>query len=226
MADLSLKQAVATDIELDEAVDYTPEAAYANVTLKRTIKTGYNTVVLPFNLDEAQTAEVFGDGAQVYTYREEADGEQSTIYFDKKDEAVIVANQPVLVKATADATEKTIEGVVVSDASVQNVTGTNFDFVGSYSGLSLEDGDYFFNGDKLYRSNGVGNAMKGFRAYLQSKTANAEARLVIGDMETGIEAVNSGDVVADKAIYTLSGQRVSKAQRGLYIVSGKVIVVK
>lgn len=226
VADLSLKQAVATDIELDEAVDYTPEAAYANVTLKRTIKTGYNTVVLPFNLDEAQTAEVFGDGAQVYTYREEADGEQSTIYFDKKDEAVIVANQPVLVKATADATEKTIEGVVVSDASVQNVTGTNFDFVGSYSGLSLEDGDYFFNGDKLYRSNGVGNAMKGFRAYLQSKTANAEARLVIGDMETGIEAVNSGDVVADKAIYTLSGQRVSKAQRGLYIVSGKVIVVK
>jgi len=225
VADLSLKQAVAQDIVLDETVDYTPETVYANVTLKRTIKAGLNTVVLPFDLDATQTAAVFGDGAQVYTYREEADGEHSTVYFDKKDEAVIVANQPVLVKATAAATDKVIEGVVTSAADVQNVSGTNFDSVGTYVTVaSLSDGDYFFNADKLYRSNGVNNEMKGFRAYLKAKTGG-EVKLVVDGLETGIEAINDG-AVTDETIYTIAGQRVSKAQHGLYIVNGKKVMIK
>ena len=37
----------------------------------------------------------------------------------------------------------------------------------------------------------------------------------------GVEAENNTDV-----IYNLSGQRVQKAQRGLYIVNGKKLMVK
>ena len=42
---------------------------------------------------------------------------------------------------------------------------------------------------------------------------------------TGINAVKA-DALKDAQIYTISGQRVDKAQKGLYIVNGKKVVVK
>lgn len=225
MTDFYVKKAVAKEVELNETADYTPAETYANVTLKRNIKDGYNTVVLPFDLTAEQTADVFGTGAEVYTYSETAEGENSTITFAKKDEATIAANVPVLVKATAGATEKTINGVMTSAAGVQNVAGTNFDFVGSYSAsTALVAGDYFFNNAKLYKSNGD-NTMKGFRAYLKAKTTGS-VKLIIEGLETGIEAINGQAEATDGAIYNVAGQRVQKAVKGLYIINGKKVMVK
>ena len=43
---------------------------------------------------------------------------------------------------------------------------------------------------------------------------------------TGISTVKNADALKDAQIYTISGQRVDKAQKGLYIVNGKKVVVK
>jgi hypothetical protein len=42
---------------------------------------------------------------------------------------------------------------------------------------------------------------------------------------SGINAVKA-DALKDAQIYTISGQRVDKAQKGLYIVNGKKVVIK
>ena len=43
---------------------------------------------------------------------------------------------------------------------------------------------------------------------------------------TGINAVKNADALKDAQIYNLNGQRVDKAQKGLYIVNGKKVVLK
>ena len=48
---------------------------------------------------------------------------------------------------------------------------------------------------------------------------------VAATIETGISTLTTKKV-ADDAVYTLSGQRVSKATKGLYIINGKTVVVK
>ncbi len=226
IADLSLMKAVAENITLNEDADYAPANTYANVTLKRTIKEGFNTVCLPFDLTTEQVESVFGTDAKVYEYSETADGTNSTIYFNSKEGNTIAANVPYLVNATAAATEKTIEGVVTSDAGVKNVTGTNFDFVGTFDATTdVAEGDYFVGNGAIYESTGA-TTIAAFRAYIKAKTDGATARLVInGEEATGIETV-AAKTGKNEKVYNLNGQLVNGAQKGIFIKNGKKVVVK
>ncbi len=67
--------------------------------------------------------------------------------------------------------------------------------------------------------------------YLQFPNANAarEAKIFIQEPDgsyTAINGVNADASVNDDAIYNLSGQRVNKAQKGIYIKDGKKVLVK
>ncbi len=228
IADLSMKLAVAENLELNEGTDFEQtEEKYANVTISRSIKEGLNTVVLPFALNAEQVATMFGEGAEVYAYSESSeDANNATVNFNKKEEATIEANVPVLVKATAASTSQTVEGVIVKTAEAK-VAGTNFDFVGVYAPTTVEEGDYFVSGGKLYKSAGATN-LKGFRAYIQNKgNATGEVKLNIDGVATSIEAIENGQLTTgNEAIYNLAGQRVSKATRGIYVKNGRKVVIK
>lgn len=201
----------------------------ANVTIFRTIKKGYNTIVLPFTLGANQITNVFGEGVEVYNYSENSsDPEKVTVNF-KKGDGSIKANVPVLIKAPEDKTSLEFKGVKVeAPKGTIQVEGTNIDFIGSYKKIgTIAEGNYFINDGKLYKSNG-NTSMKSFRAYLKPK-ADADVRvdLYIDGIATGIEAINADmPKSSDNAIYNLNGQRVQKAQRGLYIMDGKKVLVK
>ena len=226
IADLSLKLAVAENLELNEgtACEQTEEK-YANVAITRNIKAGLNTVVLPFALDANQVTAMFGEGAEVYAYSENStDANNATVNFNKKDEATIEANVPVLVKATSASTSQTVEGVIVKTAEAK-VAGANFDFVGVYAPTTVEEGDYFVNGGKLYKSVGSTN-LKAFRAYIDNKSnGEGEVKLYIDGVATAISEINA-DVQESGVIYNLAGQRVSKTTRGIYVKNGRKVVVK
>ena len=84
------------------------------------------------------------------------------------------------------------------------------------------------NGSKgigMYKYNGAN--IQGFRAYLPY-TAPAEGgalRMVFDDVTTGIEGIEVNDG-GKTAIYDLSGRRVSRMTKGLYIVNGKKVFIK
>ena len=60
----------------------------------------------------------------------------------------------------------------------------------------------------------VGSSVKGFS-------------LVAAADETGIQTIDNEQLTMDHAtIYNLAGQRVNKAQKGLYIINGKKTLVK
>lgn len=71
-----------------------------------------------------------------------------------------------------------------------------------------------------------GATIKGFRAYLPvaNNTRIAGMRIVDGDV-TRIEGVNAEE--SHKVdVYDLSGRRVQRATKGLYIINGKKVIVK
>ena len=65
----------------------------------------------------------------------------------------------------------------------------------------------------------------GFKAYLPADAVPASARFLSFDFgtETAIESIES-ETATDAVVYDLAGRRVKAAQKGLYIVNGKVVI--
>lgn len=219
---------LAEDVVYDENNDNAIEnKIIADVTMSRTIKAGYNTVVLPFTLTANQVTTAFGAGTEVYAFSEDSsDANDVTINFNKGDGS-ITANVPVLVKATEASSAQTFNGVqVVAPTEGAVVMGTNTKFIGVFGPLTITAGDYFVGNGAIYKSEGNTN-MKAFRAYIYAQEASAPVKMYIGGIETAISEINA-DAAAEEqgAIFNLAGQRVNKAQKGIYVINGKKVLVK
>lgn len=215
---------VATAVEFDESVvNEIEDINIANVNITRNIKVGYNTVVLPFELTANQVATAFGAGTEVYNFSENSeDANQATINFTKGDGS-IKANTPVLVKATMESASQSFDGVkVVAPAEGAAVEGTNFVFAGVFGPLTIDEGDFFLSDNKIYKSTGL-SQLNAFRAYFINKTGVEEVKLFIDGIATRISDIN--DAAAQNGVlYNLAGQRVSKAQKGIFIQNGKKVL--
>lgn len=217
-------------VTIDENVagsSYSEDIENANITLKRTFTSGkWNTIALPFDLTDAETKTAFGSDAEVATYSETADGTNSAVDFNTADDAAITANTPVLLKTSTTETTFTFNGKTIKIGEAK-VAGENFEFVGTYAAsTTIAEGDYFIGNNKLWKSTGA-TTIKGTRAYLKAKSADARiAKFIIdGEEATGIEGVEVAEKMNGK-VYNLNGQLVEKAKKGLYIVNGKKVVVK
>ena len=157
-------------------------------------------------------------GATAYTLAESGDYLVPTLVDGK-----VAAGTPVLLKgATATAT------LTIVGTDYAETPGTN-GLTGTYLAKTI-------NGTTDYVL-GINAGVVGFyhwdssnlaanRAYLAS-TPGVKGFAINWDGETdGISAVDNGQSAKGETIYTLSGQRVSKPTRGLYIVNGKKVVIK
>jgi hypothetical protein len=228
--ELLSKTNLAEDVAYNEAnTNVIEDKLIADVTMSRTIKAGFNTVVLPFTLTVNQVTTAFGTGTEVYNYSEDSDdATRATVNFNKGDGS-INANTPVLVKATVASSSQTFEGVQIVAAEEAKVVGTNFDFVGTYAPIAIiPAGDYFIGNGALYKSTGA-TSMNAFRAYITANRSGARiAKFFIDGVEGETTAIEGLEVVgADNGkIYNLNGQEVKATKKGLYIQNGKKVVVK
>ena len=200
----------------------------ADVTLTRTLQTGsYNTFVLPFS-----TAIPTG-----WTVKElsSATLENSTLTLNFQDATSIEAGKPYLVKVTDAAVNPTFDGVIISKDAVP-YTSTNVDFIPTLGKTTIEGSDatnvlFLAAGNKLKNPTSLPTDMKGFRAYFQLKGAAAGARnfdLNIDGDVTGVNEVIGVNEVNDDSWYTLDSRKLSgkPAQKGVYIVNGKKVIIK
>ena len=172
--------------------------------------TGYATLIAPVALE-------IPAGVEVYTAAFEGGKAKLTSISD-----VIPANVGVVVKAakgTYNFNITTTENVATSALSgvpnTANVASESAAFI-------LANGKH---GVGFYKLSSANRTIHGFRAFY---TAPAEAQAVsaflLEDNVTGIEEIETS---ADKApIYDLSGRRVAKAEKGVYIQNGRKIFVK
>ena len=231
--DVELEVEYETALALNEVDDNTAKldewnGYEADVTLTRTLQTGsYNTFALPFSA-------AIPTG---WTVKElsSATLENSTLTLNFQDATSIEAGKPYLVKVTDAAVNPTFDGVIISKDAVP-YTSTNVDFIPTLGKTTIEGSDatnvlFLAAGNKLKNPTSLPTDMKGFRAYFQLKGAAAGARnfdLNIDGDVTGVNEVIGVNEVNDDSWYTLDSRKLSgkPAQKGVYIVNGKKVIIK
>lgn len=135
---------------------------------------------------------------------------------------VLAKNTPVILYSKTDVTSLT-----VSNDTGSSPAGTN-ELSGTTAAISVTaNQNYVLNngtaGVGFYLFNGT--VMPGFKAYLTSANASVRAfTFSFEDAEDAIRAIESEN--SGLEIYDISGRRVQKAQKGLYIVNGKKVMYK
>ena len=143
-------------------------------------------------------------------------------------EGTIPQNTPVIFQYLTGEEKGNVFLPVTGD--VDNAAYANNDLAGQFvttakgnaSIYTLQNGS---SGIGMYKY--IGENIPGFRAYLPyTAPAGGNAlRMVFDDVTTGIEGIEVNDG-GKTAIYDLSGRRVSRMTKGLYIVNGKKVFIK
>ena len=213
-----------------------------NVQMLREFGSGYwNTLVLPFAPTLDMLKEAFGDDVQVARYS--GFEKPATIKFSTVTESMTMTRSTLLiVKPTADVTNPIFKGVTLEGQANQypesysnSNDGTSFTIEGRFAKEALEDNSkgtvYFLNKQGLFtHPTSSGNVIRGFRWFIHLKTPDSTGAKVTLDLDgeaTSIEAIDNGEQASGKQeIFNLAGQRVQKAQKGIYIVNGKKVVIR
>ncbi len=136
-------------------------------------------------------------------------------------------NNPGVARFTIFANRSTLAETQYSTVTRSNWTEARY---GSDTNeLSLEEGatltDLIRGQDRNWRIAWEGNGET--QAYVITFDMNAHTLTIKKHDDTAIEEVKTDKVpLARKGIFTLSGQRVEKPTRGLYIIDGKKVLVK
>ena len=186
-----------------------------SVKLKRSVYSGLNSFVLPFEV----TADELG-ATQVATYSHYGKDGDKKAYFDKV--AEVADNTPFLAEVDGEQTELTFDNKAI--VATPKTLGDGF--VGVYAPQSAE-GMYGIDDKGLIHKGGAGATIAAFHAYLNVTGSAAPAAIAFNDSTpTAINGV-AADKTVNTAVYDLSGRRVyGKLQKGLYIMNGKKVVVK
>lgn len=214
-------------------------ALVANVTLDRKLGEKWNTIVLPFALNEAQVTEMFGEGAKVAAYKgSTVNGDHVTLNF--VEQTSMEAQTPYMIKPGTSARYK-VNGVILEPAGLKNVEdakGNGITFVGNYTnGQALQQNCFFISKNTFYRASGQ-ETMKAYRATFQVPSSLSAAKIMNtvfvgeGGSVTAIDDVHVSPQ-GSFDVYHINGMLVKKnaidlngLDKGIYIINGKKYVVK
>lgn len=218
--------------------DYTSASAWKIVEVEdmtkqlHTLKVGelgYSTIYLAY---DAVIPAFEGDNGVYVAEQVNAEGTAMNL---KKIEGVLPANTGAIVKAPQGEYEFAYSETAGTETSMLKGSTSDKNIVATANKnhyiLSHEEGEVAFfktttsvlELDGEYVNIFFNHA---FKAYLPIEQGSAARSLVFNfGGETGIHDIESGDLNGGNAeIYDLSGRRVQKAQKGLYIINGKKVV--
>lgn len=241
-----------THVVLDETSTTAPVASggAVDIMVKRTIKANeWSTLVLPFDMTEAQLKEALGSDVQLAEfedYEAEYDADDNvtglTVNFVATNLSDgFYANYPYLVKTSKDITEFFVTATIDPDeegavAEYDNgKTGKNRKVLGSlvgtyHAGDAVPADGLFLSGNKFWYSAGA-TKIKAFRAYFMlnevlSGVAEAKVRFMVDEDAAAIEGITPD--MENGVWYTLDGRQLNgkPTEKGVYIVDGKKVLIK
>lgn len=228
-ADNVVKDGTCANLVLDDTKAFMVNEDFqaANVTLKRSVNAGYNTMCLPFWVSKDDMK-----AASIATYKEIVDKEDnnSVVTFEKADH--IEANVPFVANYNEAVTEFTFtdKGVV----NTNNGLGTTF--VGTYTPGSIE-GKYNLAADCTFKKGDAEATTNAFGAYLELPEGYETKTLSLGYTDgelAGIESITTSFGNKGVKVYSLQGNQIATASsmselhlsNGIYIINNKKVVIK
>lgn len=228
-----------TSYVFDESSDVNPVISNSSVVkVIYTAQQGWNTIVMPFSLTGSPSYmnTIFGEDWTAYAIESFVDGKLSF-----KSTTYMATTTPFLVYAPN--AESHPDGVYLQSVSAgsynwghKNINQTKGDatFKGTFQPIAAPgmEGKYGVTKDGKIAKGGSNASIKAYHAYIEiaEEAAVDGVRLYTIDGEGTATAISSlvqmTEGQDDAAVYNLSGQRVEKATKGIYIVNGKKIIVK
>lgn len=201
----------------EDAAFFAPKAfTAAEVSFDRDFAAGrVNTFVLPFTF-------TVPDGISV-TKLNKVEG--TTLTFSPVTTAE--ANTPYLIETNEARPFDALTNVEVAATATVDVTVSGVTHHGAFDSETVTSGETTYygwneNGEFVKATTGT---LLPFRTYLTTSAAQAApAFKVIMDKPTGIDAITTTET--DGIIYDLTGRRVEKAVKGIYIRDGKKVYIK
>lgn len=197
------------------------------VVLNYTAKSGWNTISVPFQLDEEALSAIFGEGWKAYVFscysENELKFETTTSFY---------AGYPYIVYVPVAATHE--DGVVFKTIKTPASSGKSDErsgakFQGTFTPMAEGTlaGKYGVTPDGKIRKGGANATMPGFRGYFELP-ADAPAPTLSFTDENGettyIRGIEAEQIL--KGAYNLQGQPVDTPTKGVYIINGKKVVIK
>lgn len=188
--------------------------------------TSWQVLYVPF----AMPVENMG-GFEVYSISNVTD---SGVVIEQVVEGDLSANTPYIIKAT-EACDKTIKvtGATLSVPVAYEETIGNFTINGTYSSMAIGAESQYVLTNGLWcqlseKAVTDGNNILGaFRVYLTANGENtpSEVRFVINNSDaTAIDELKAENGNVKAEVYDLSGRRVEKAVKGIYVVNGVKVI--
>ncbi len=198
-------------------VDYMLIERTGDATVSATIgATGYSTFASAYPLDLASLPE----GLTAY-YASKVGGGKVTL---TEATAAVPAGTGLVLKGT----KSTAYSIPVA-ASAETLSGNLLVGCTTSTDLTANAKNYVLvnnGGTAEFQSLAdKGATIPAGKAYLNAP-AGARLSIVFEDESTGISTIENANVLGNGAIYNLNGQRVEKAQKGLYIIDGKKVMMK
>ena len=223
-----------------------------NITYTRTLSNlEWNSLFVPFEIPVSDLTDEYDVAYinDIHSYDKDFNGEidqmeMEVIYIK---EGTLHANHPYLIRAKNDEAKEM--SIVVTDATLYSSAKadrtsiacssayTDFEVIGIYEKMSAEelDGCYAISTSGAWSPIASGASLNPFRLYMtitnrdgspvkvsQSAQARINIRVQGEDNATGITETENIKVKTEN--FDLSGRRVERMQKGIYIVNGKKVV--
>ena len=202
--------------------------SYSSATIGTT---GWTTFANPYALDLSDMTASSGSVTAYYASAV-ADNKVTMTSTD----ATVPAGEGIMLKGTAGATitiPVAVSGTSISGNKLVGVTSettitsetTNY---ANFYVLSNNSGKAEFQNLKDYIDAGNSVTINAGKAYLDATTASGSRLSIVfdDDVPTGIADMEEVRDVENDNVYTLSGQRISKPTKGMFIMNGKKVIMK
>lgn len=204
------------------------ETKVADVTVGRTIQGGvWNTLCLPFNAGKNTIAQATGNAVEDVSLRTFTSYSDGAMIFESTD--TVSAGTPFLIKvATTSASPFFPLASLKGDATAQTVTHGDASMTGTLAPTDIGTTGLFLTATgELKKANSSTTELKGLRAYF-TMASGSPARLLFSDGTLGISETETETAPTADRWYTPDGRELGSqpTQRGLYICSGKKIIIK
>ena len=191
-------------------------------TYSRKVPTGYSTLCLPFSYTCGNK------NIELFTFGGLKDGKTLVLTPPDDADGEVNANTPVIFKATNAGTLELATSRPFKLSASTSLTvekGDGVSLIGTYAKLSAPKGSYVLQSqndmEAFYKVGSTLPSVLANRCYLTSASGEVKAFAFPG-CPTAIDGLEAD--ANESAIYDIAGRKVSKADKGIYIVDGKKVV--
>ncbi|MDE6410165.1 MAG: hypothetical protein K2K81_07995 [Muribaculaceae bacterium] len=227
------------EVRISDNGSHVGGAENAIVYFDKKLTPGYNMITLPLTLTADEVAEIFGAEAKVFDFDKdvESDGEVVVNFIDH--EGNLEAGHPYLIYVESETKEMAWRSREASE-SLSSIMGTHIDIEATSAPTELTEGMVAMDSSlikeeenaepeeaKVQALSDEGTTLPAYSGYFALKPGKTAVSVMLNgtNIGTGIESIAVDEEKAN-AIYDLNGYKVANPSKGIYVINGKLILVK